>query len=110
MAHILDECKSFVMNRRREKHYKKLGSFALTQEDFDALDANGDEEVTESEYIRYMLKVIEPDIYRDLYKSFKQLDVTNDGVFTKEDLRQISHRELSKLQLRKLNRQASKSD
>ena len=108
MAHILDECKSFVMNRRREKHYKKLGSFELTQDDFDALDANGDEEVTESEYIRYMLKIIEPDVYKDLYKSFQQLDVTNDGVFTKEDLKQISQRELSKLQLRKLNRQASK--
>ena len=82
------------MNRRREKHYQKLALIEFTQSDFDAMDVNGDRQVTKSEFVRYMLEKIDPDTYEDLCKTFQHLDVTKDGVCTQEDQQQLLNLQL----------------
>ena len=93
MAHILDECTTFVMRRRREKRSKKLETIKMTEEDIHALDGNvtgiKNGEVGILEYVEFMLKAMDKaddHLFKELHKQFDKLDANTDGVLTKKDI------------------------
>jgi hypothetical protein len=100
MGYILGQCATFLVELRREEHHKKLWTCSLKLEDIQALDKDQDGGVNELEYIKYMLvtmKKVDAHLFDELHDQFKQLDVTNDGVVTKNDLQLIAARRLRKV-------------
>lgn len=88
MAHILDECSTFVMKRRREKHSQKLRNLTLTEGDLDVLDTAKDGQVSRLEYVEFMLKAlnkVDEHLFEELHAQFDMLDATKDGVLTMSD-------------------------
>jgi Ca2+-binding EF-hand superfamily protein len=72
----------------------------LTIEDLDALDADGDGEVSEMEYIKFMLvamKKVDVKLFDDLHEQFRKMDVIGDGKITKNDLKIMAVRKMRKV-------------
>lgn len=89
-----------LTEQRREEYYKKLWSRDLTIEDLDALDTDGDGEVSEMEYIKFMLvamKKVDVKLFDDLHEQFRKMDVVGDGKITKNDLKIMAVRKMRKV-------------
>ena len=89
-----------VKEQRREEYYKKLWSRDLTIEDLDALDTDGDGEVSELEYIKFMLvamKKVDTKLFNDLQEQFHKMDVLGDGKITKNDLKIMAMRKMRRV-------------
>jgi potassium channel subfamily K len=100
MGYILGQCATFLVEQRREEHNKKLWTCDLKLEDLQALDEDHDGGVNELEYIKYMLiamKKVDSNLFDELHDQFRQLDLNNDGVVTKKDLKLIAARKLRKV-------------
>jgi hypothetical protein len=72
----------------------------LTIEDLDALDTDGDGEVSEMEYIKFMLvamKKVDVKLFDDLHEQFRKMDVVGDGKITKNDLKIMAVRKMRKV-------------
>lgn len=110
MAHILDECSTFVMKRRREKHSQKLRTLKLTEGDLDVLDTAKDGQVSRLEYVEFMLKAMDKcdeHLFKELHKQFDILDATKDGVLTKSDLERRVDENVRELSMRDLSNYSS---
>lgn len=72
----------------------------MTIEDLDALDTDGDGEVSELEYMRFMLvamKKVDAKLFDDIHEQFKKIDVVGDGKITKKDLKLMAVRKIRKV-------------
>lgn len=110
MAHILDECSTFVMKRRREKHSQKLRTLQLTEGDLDVLDTEMDGQVSRLEYVVFMLKAmgkVDEHLLNELHAQFAVLDATKDGVLTKSDLEQRVDENVRSLSMREFSNSSS---
>jgi hypothetical protein len=96
----IDSFQQLLQEQRREEYYKRLWSKDLTIEDLDALDTDGDGEVSEVEYIKFMLvamKKVDAKLFDDLHLQFKKIDVIGDGKITKNDLKVMATRKMKKV-------------
>lgn len=97
---LITSIMSKLIEQRREEYYKKLWSRDLTIEDLDALDTDGDGEVSELEYMRFMLvamKKVDAKLFDDIHEQFKKIDVVGDGKITKNDLKLMAVRKMRKV-------------
>lgn len=63
----------------------------------DALDTDGDGEVNELEYVRFMLIAmhkVDKQLFDSLHDQFKKLDVQGDGTLNKNDLKIMAERKM----------------
>ena len=67
----------------------------------DALDTDGDGEVSELEYMRFMLvamKKVDVKLFDDLHDQFLKMDIVGDGKITQADLKIMAVRKMRKVQ------------
>lgn len=89
MGYITGDIASFIVEKRRADFFKGLWSAEIGIDDIDALDVNHDGEVSELEFIKFMLvsmRKIDGELFDDLRHRFEELDSTGDGKITKEDI------------------------
>lgn len=100
-AFILGNVASLIIDRRRNRTLQKLWSAELTIHDFAALDEDSDGNVTELEYMRFMLMAMEKvdrALFDDLKSQFERLDKTGNGKISKKDLELAELEKLKKVE------------
>lgn len=83
---------TFLLNRQRDKRNKATLNRELTIERIFEMDADGNGEVSKSEYIAFMLvelQMVEQDLLEQLFAQFDKLDVSGDGCLSEDDLEDI---------------------
>jgi hypothetical protein len=94
-----------------KKNNFKLMSRELTMEDLDHMNTDDDGEVSELEFIEFMLKTmkkVDQNLLDDLHRQFKKMDADGSGSLQKEDLELIAKRKIDVR--RKLTLAAYKAD
>eukprot|EP00804_Cyclotella_cryptica_P008639 CCRYP_007602-RA/>CCRYP_007602-RA protein AED:0.05 eAED:0.05 QI:225/0.6/0.66/1/0.8/0.83/6/4139/508 len=93
----------FVCHRTKKRRVlQEAVVLDLKIEDLDILDTDGDGEVNELEYIRFMLvamKKVDAKLFDDLHQQFLRMDATGDGKITKNDLKIMAARKMRKVNI-----------
>lgn len=99
---IMGQWLAFVANRiieHQSSQFRKnrLQLRELTSDDLEAMDINGNGQVSWAEFLEFMLIAMEKIDYElidDLHSYFNKLDSSNDGVLSTEDLVEASRRKM----------------
>jgi len=93
----LGKIANIYVEREIEKANAKLLGRELTMEDLDNMNTDDDGEVSELEFIEFMLKTmkkVDQNLLDDLHASFKKMDADGSGSLQKEDLELLAKKKL----------------
>eukprot|EP00804_Cyclotella_cryptica_P008638 CCRYP_007602-RB/>CCRYP_007602-RB protein AED:0.04 eAED:0.04 QI:225/0.66/0.71/1/0.83/0.85/7/4139/542 len=103
MGYILGQLASIIVGETKKRRVlQEAVVLDLKIEDLDILDTDGDGEVNELEYIRFMLvamKKVDAKLFDDLHQQFLRMDATGDGKITKNDLKIMAARKMRKVNI-----------
>jgi hypothetical protein len=111
MGNILGGVASFVMERKRQAMLQKIKDRCLRVKDLLVMDEDGDGNVTELEYLKFMLlkmQKVDKELLDELHNQFSHFDVDESGVLAKSDLYEMAKRRSKELDV-KLRLSAYKS-
>lgn len=97
MGHWMAIVARFIIETRQIAFRRNLETRGLTMADLEAMDDNGDGNVTLVEYLEFMLiamNKVDRALIDDLRQNFAFLDVDGTGVLSKEDLIEAARRKL----------------
>lgn len=80
---------SLIKRRQREMYEQQLKK-DFTLEHLQAMDSDGDDQITREEYVHFMLiemGLVSKQELKELYEQFDRLDITQNGFLDTEDLR-----------------------
>ena len=89
MGYITGDIASYIVEKKRNEYYKRLWSAEIGISDIEALDVNHKGGVCALEYIKFMLvamKKIDGALFDELRNRFEELDMSGNGMITKEDV------------------------
>lgn len=89
MGHWLSLVASSIIDRRQSGFREQMAKKELTMDDLDVMDEDGDGEVTQLEYLEFMLVAmnkVEPATLQSLRLQFQRLDRDGSGALSKDDL------------------------
>jgi len=95
MGNILGSVAGMVMDMKRERMLQSIRHRRLRVKDLLAMDEDGDGNVTELEYTKFMLlkmQKVDEDLLEELHKQFSHFDADNSGVLAKSDLYEMAKR------------------
>ena len=106
MGQILGSVATHIMDMKRKALLRSIQNRQLRVHDLLAMDSDGDGNVTELEFISFMLvkmQKVDAELLDELRRKFRHFDVDNSGVLAKADLYELIRRRLKqtdkKLQL-----------
>ena len=97
MGEWISAAANLIIEKRQAVFRKKYHSRELSIADLEAMDADGDNEVTRAEYLEFMLLAmnqVDRDILIELNAQFDKLDSDGTGVLDKHDLIHAAKRKL----------------
>merc|ERR1712071_598874 len=99
-----------IIDHKRQKILAHFQSSKLEWKDVQVMDKDGDGQISQSEYVEYMLtalNLVNPEIIEMLHKRFEYLDYSKNGYLDKDDVTLWSKRTLIKARSSALNAQNS---
>lgn len=97
MGHFLGTIANFIIEQRRQHFDKKLWRHEISLEDLAEMDENEDGNVTEVEFLVFMLvamKKVDKELTDQIRSHFRHLDLTNSGTLVREDLELMARKKL----------------
>lgn len=92
MGEFLGAISSRIVESRQEQFYAHLMEHKFDFDDLQIMDTNHDNEVSELEFVLFMLKSmhkVDDELLKDLQDRFKEMDVTGDGTLSVDDLKKM---------------------
>ena len=97
MGHWLSQVAGYIIDRRQSQFRQQMAHKELTLEDLDVMDEDGDGQVTQVEFLEFMLVAmnkVDQETLQNLRVYFRRLDADGTGTLSKEDLIASARRKL----------------
>jgi len=93
MGEFLGKISRYVMKQRQTSYLKSIKEHVFNFDDVKLMDADGSGDVSELEYLIFMLKCmdkVDNDLLNDIRSKFKKLDVDGSGAISNANLKTIA--------------------
>jgi potassium channel subfamily K len=97
MGHWLSLVAGYIIDSRQSRFREQMANKELTLEDLDVMDEDGDGQVTQVEFLEFMLTAmnkVDQETLQNLRAYFRRLDTDGTGTLSKEDLIAAARRKL----------------